>query len=407
MLLNDLTEGFWSNMRFEWRQAGDLSAVEVEAWRRLGRAACSGNIYLTPDFLMPVLQHLHRGAGARLAILWQGGAMAALGVFVAERPSLRFPFRRLTALRSRHSFQSGVLLRPGLPDAALDAYLDGLMSDGASAIRFAELRADSRAYRALRAALRRRGMRWFADDEYLRAAVVLTRPEAWRGHVSRSRHKRMAAQWRRLGARGTVEFRIVGPDETTRETIDEFLRLESAGWKAGTGLLADPADEAFFREVCRRAPRQVFFCELLLNGRRIASSANFYVGARGFAFKIGCDPQYARYSPGLLLEYQALQHLDLWPASLLEVESGAQAGSYVDEYWPERIPMVSGHAVGGSGAMLFARVKYALKRRRVRTVHADLRPEPILDEPVPVANDAATPAPARSAKIIYLSDMRP
>lgn len=399
-------------MRFEWRSADTLSDVELEAWRVLSRSACTGNFYLAPEFLLPALRHLPVPAGTRLAILWDGPDMAAVGLFTLENRSLRFPFPRLTAVRTRHSFQSGLLLRAGLPDVALDAYLDGLLGCGARAVRFAGLRADSRTYRALRAAVRRRGMRWFADDALLRPAVLLTRPEAWRRHLPRDRSRLMAAQRRRLQRLGDVDFRLVTPDAIDASTVNEFLRLESAFRDAAGDDHAAPLDQGFFREVCRLGRGNVFFCELLLDGHRIASTAHFYVGARGFAFRSGADPAYAIYQPELLVEYEALRRLDAWPASLLEIESGAVLGNRLGDYWPERIPLVGGHAVGGAAPLLFARLKYAWKRRRVPAIHPDLRPDPaaVAEQAGPGAHQAdppRDPAPAAGgAEIIYLSEVR-
>jgi hypothetical protein len=79
----------------------------------------------------------------------------------------------------------------------------------------------------------------------------------------------------------------------------------------------------------------------------IASTSNFCMDGEGFAFKIGIDPEYARFSPGFLVEYGFLEFADRHPMPFTRVESGAQAGSYMEELWPGRVPMVSGHLVRG------------------------------------------------------------
>lgn len=376
-----------------------------------------------PEFVLPALRYLRPGTAPRLGILWDGEVMLALGVFDREAPSLRFPFRRLTAVRSRHSFQSGVLLRPGLTDQAVDALLDGLLADGCRAIRFTELRADSRSYRALRAAMRRRGMRWFTDRAYHRSALDLTRPERWRHHLPPARHQRMIAQRRKLEELGEVSFHMVAGDDVGPESIDAFLKLEADGWKAPTALCADTASEAFFRTLCRDGARHLFFCELRLDGRVIASTANFVVAGRGFAFKAGVNREFSRYSPGLLVEYLALEHLHLWPAALLEIESGAQSGSYMDEFWPERVPMIGGHAMEGGLVRLFAWLRYAWRGRRAgwpahsrspadeavtlplagRSLAAPLQQQPVARE-VPLPR--VEPARRVTAQIITLTGSR-
>lgn len=353
-------------MRFEWRGLDDLSQDFLDLWCDLGRAACSPNVYLMPGFLLPAVRYLEPGAAPRLAVLWDhdGRRMLALGAFDLEAPSLRFPYRRLSAVKTRHSFQSGVLLRNGIGDGDVDCFLDGLLQTSCRGIRFNDMRTDSQAFRKLLEAGRRRGMRWFVDRKYLRASLEPTCEQRWQAHLSASRHKRLRATLRRLQRQGQVTFRIVVSDDIGARTIDDFLRLESAGWKAATSLLATAESEAFFREVCDRLRECMFFCELAVDGRVIASTANFRLGEHGFAFKIGNDPAYAKFSPGVLVEYAFLKETPLAALPLEELESGAMAGSYIDELWPERIPVSAGHLVIGRGALTFATAKYAWKGLR-------------------------------------------
>jgi len=48
---------------------------------------------------------------------------------------------------------------------------------------------------------------------------------------------------------------------------------------------------------------------LELDGQRVAQKCNFLAGNGSFAFKIAYDEDYARYSPGLLLEIENIRQV--------------------------------------------------------------------------------------------------
>ncbi len=351
-------------MRLEWRELDDVSREDLAHWRALGRSACAPNPYLMPEFLVPAARYLDPQAPPRLAMLWQGPRLVALGAFRRESRSVRFPFPSLIAFRSYHSFQSGVLLHEALRQEAALRLLESLLDSGCRRVHFAELRADTAAYRALASAARQLGLRWFGSKAYWRAGLDLTRPRDWESHVSKSRHKRMHASLRRLQRVGAVNFRVLTGDAVDRRAIDDFLRLEGAGWKAATSLQSRADSERFFRELCTAARGELVFCELLVDGTVIASTTNFVIGTHGFAFKTGHDPEFGRYSPGLLVEYETLRHLDAWPAGVTDIESGAQAGSFIDDFWPARVPIVTGALVSGRMACAFTAARHAHRRSR-------------------------------------------
>ena len=52
---------------------------------------------------------------------------------------------------------------------------------------------------------------------------------------------------------------------------------------------------------------------LELNGKPIAQKCNFLAENGSYAFKIAYDEDYARYSPGLLLEIENIEHFHATP----------------------------------------------------------------------------------------------
>ncbi len=118
-------------------------------------------------------------------------------------------------------------------------------------------------------------------------------------------------QRRRLGEQGTLEVRTYPPGDTVDPWIDEFLRLESAGWKGreGTAFASREQDAAYLRAIITAAAarRQVALLGLYLDGRAIALKLNFLAGSGGFTFKIAFDESYKKFSPGVQLELENIE----------------------------------------------------------------------------------------------------
>lgn len=357
-----------------WYELDALTQELVTHWRTLGLTASTPNVYLMPEFVLPAARNLAAREPPRLAALWNDdrSCLMALGIFDAVAPTGRFPYARLSTFRSIHSYQSGILIKAGVDETVVDAFLGGVVASPWRAVHMIDMREDSLVHRQLQDAARRLGLTWFVDRRYERAGVRLEDESRWRDHISRSRHKRLERARTKLAELGEVEFRIVQGTEVMDHTIDDFLRVEAMGWKRESGLLATEAGAQFFREVVQGCRDQglVFFCELLVDGKVIASSSNFQINGVGFAFKIGIDPAYSKFGPGFLLEYIFLQSALRPLHHLHEMESGAQPGSYIEKLWPERIPMVSGRLVAGGLPTLWEliRQRARLFLRPVRTL---------------------------------------
>jgi len=175
---------------------------------------------------------------------------------------------------------------------------------------------------------------------------------------------------RRLVARGRLGWRWLKGQEVGDATLERFLELEHAGWKGreGTSLRADPAHEAFFLQMAQgfRRDGELFFTELLLDGQPIASSCNLRSGDRGFAFKVAFDPEHARSGPGILNELGLLEALESDMDGLRHLDSGTQAGSFIEGLWPDRVTLATGTLALRPVAEAAARAATAWSRLRGR-----------------------------------------
>lgn len=208
-------------------------------------------------------------------------------------------------------------------------------------------------------------------------AVLLPKSDDASAFVSRipkSRVKDLRRCWRRLSETGALDWRVHAGKNLSDEAIERFLVLENMGWKgeAGTSMRANAANEQFFREMISRFREAggVFFTELVLNERVIASTCNLISGNSAFAFKIGWDPDFARYSPGMLIELGLLENVPKFFGHLDLIDSGSVEGSYLDALWLDKRRLVNGiFATTRTGKFICA---LAAARRRLRLVGADL-----------------------------------
>ena len=130
--------------------------------------------------------------------------------------------------------------------------------------------------------------------------------------------------------------------------IEEFLRLESSGWKvdAGTALACTHEEASFFREVIRAAfdRGQLTFLTLRLDDRIIAAHCMFLDPPGTFHFKTAYDEAFRRYSPGTLLQIEETRRMhapeDHFRANVVWSDSCAGPDDGPDyRCWPDRRPI--------------------------------------------------------------------
>ncbi|KQT50677.1 hypothetical protein ASG43_05160 [Aureimonas sp. Leaf454] len=127
----------------------------------------------------------------------------------------------------------------------------------------------------------------------------------WSATRSKAHIKQSERQRRKLGELGRVERTITGDAERIAAEIDEFLALESAGWKGARGsALASRTETARIVRwmVSGLAARgQVKIHALRLDGRPVAMSLLLTAGREAFTWRIAYDEAFRRFSPGILL----------------------------------------------------------------------------------------------------------
>ena len=201
-----------------------------------------------------------------------------------------------------------------------------------------------------------------------RAARGAAKPAAWRASstaatsaaccASTARRSpgsfagRSAKNERRLQSRGELAHVALQPQDDIARWIDDFLRIEAAGWKGATAARwrAPETNRRYATEILGAAFRrgQLIACGLDVGGRAIARRFSFTAGEAAYAFKTAYDESFARFSPGVVLELANVRQLDAdprlqWMDSFTEDENLA-----LERLWPDRRTMQT--LVAGLGA---------------------------------------------------------
>jgi hypothetical protein len=165
----------------------------------------------------------------------------------------------------------------------------------------------------------------------------LSADDYYRANVSARRRSEFARRRKRLAELGRMEVRELHEAGEVEAWSDAFLALEARGWKgkAGSAMAVNPATAGFFRRVIAdaHAAGRLSFLRLDLDRRPVAMLTTFLARPGAFGFKCTFDEDYARFSPGMLLQIENLKVLE--HHGLAWIDSCAKEEHPVASLWSE------------------------------------------------------------------------
>jgi CelD/BcsL family acetyltransferase involved in cellulose biosynthesis len=323
-------------------------AAYVPAWEELCASAAEPNIFLEPWMLLPALEQFGPGQRISVALILDGAGSSQriIGLVPLQR---RRTFRRLPVPTVGvwchcHCYLTTPLLRKDEELAAWKTLFEFLARwrKGGAIFDIDTLAADGPVARALVDYLQQSRCPTHVAGVYNRALLIPGPDASTYVHrtLSRDLRRRLARKRRRLEERGEVTLRTLGPDDDIEVWLDQFVRLEASGWKgrAGTAVEQQPAELGFFRGTTRRAHEmgRLLMLSLCVDGQPIAMQVNMSSGDGGFALKCAYDEDWGIYSPGTLLELEAIHILHQRP-NLQWVDScSSSANTLMRRLWGEK-----------------------------------------------------------------------
>jgi hypothetical protein len=301
----------------------------IPALEDLAKAALEPNVYYEPWMLIPSLKAFGAGKQFVFALIFaptivnQKGRHTLCGFFpmVRERGYKGLPVPILRLWQHRYGPLCTPLIREGRAEECLQTFFDWLADANHPSrvdcpiLELRDVTGDGPFNDHLVDYLFRSAKLSYLEDRHLRA---LFRPaESAEAYLNKAlsgrRRKEMRAQARRLSEQGKIEFTDTVDEAEVDIWLSDFLNLEAGGWKGkeGSAIASKHEDKEFFIEVAREGYRRgrLRMLSLKLDGKPIAQKLDVTTGRVSFAFKIAYNEEYARFSPGVLLEMENLRRL--------------------------------------------------------------------------------------------------
>ncbi|MEO7169372.1 MAG: GNAT family N-acetyltransferase [Sphingomonas sp.] len=283
-------------------------------------------------------------ASVRLLAVREGGELIGLLPLAQSRRYGRLPVRHVQNWQHFHSFLGGPLLRHSREVAAWTALLAALDTDphARGLLHLTGLVEYGSVHTALLAAANR------PCDTVHRIERALLHsdldPDAYYATtVRKKKRKEIGRLQSRLTELGAVETRRLSPGDDLDGWIDTFLALEKSGWKGrvGSALACQPNTARFFRAALHgaHAAGNLELLRLDVADRPIAILVNFVTSPGSFSFKTAFDEDFARYSPGVLVQLANLQILNRDDIAWMD-SCAAQDHPMIDSLWGQRRAIV-------------------------------------------------------------------
>jgi len=334
-----------------------LSLTQIEAWSTFARSAAIPNPFFEPECQIPSDDfHVDGGSNCELLVAEHEGEIVACVPVHITRPGIG-PFRRRVA-HSRSVWTpvsfGALLVSPTMEDHSISSLLAAMRCwsrEGGPGIAVFD---------------------WLDDDAYgtggqIRAVCeeqgipllirrMWERPVARRLGANLSLRETMSATSRRKLERNQrrLESALGGIMELVDRSgdplaVDEFLKLESSGWKGpgGFAYAVRPEAEQWFRALCANfaALGRLQLLSLEVAGRTVVMQCWITGGDVAYGMRIGHDAELSTFGPGRLMHVAAIDHLDSIGINLADPcaspGDASRGNAVLNSLYKQRRPMVT------------------------------------------------------------------
>jgi Acetyltransferase (GNAT) domain len=334
-------------------RAADL-VPHLPAWRALSLEAAEPNVFYEPCVLLPALSAFGGAADLALVLLFgdppgpprKNAPSQLWGFFPLVRlaASSEFPLPCFRLWHHEYSYVPVPLVHRAHGARVLAAFFDWLATQrrAPALLSINKLPVGGPFHQLLIDEMARRPMTSFVKSRETRALLAPDcDAETYQARALAGKHRKEARRQRkRLSEMGRLEFVELTAGDDLEVWIAAFLEVEGGGWKGreGTSLGSKQPDTVFFREMataCREAGK-LAITAIRLDGRPVAMQVMLLSGRGAFAFKLGYDEAFARFSPGVLLELDLVERVAAgWAAAWID-SCAARDHPMINRLWTER-----------------------------------------------------------------------
>lgn len=327
-------------------------------WQALAESASTPNPFFEPWYLIPSLEAFDPQGTKRLLTVEIGGELAALMPLTRPRRYGRWPLPHLASWLHPNAFLGVPLVRAGCERVFWQALLqwadEAATREQAQFLHLPAMPLEQPLTAALFELSELQGRKSALVMRERRA--MLHSPLSPDLYLERAltgkKRKELRRQHARLAEQGTLAFERQLDATDLESWIEQFLLLERRGWKgtSGSAMACASTTESLFRKALVEAAGigRLERLALTLDGRPIAMLANFLTPPGSFSYKTAFDEDFARFSPGVLLQRENLALLSRPDISWCD-SCAAPDHPMIDSLWTERRPIGRiSVAIGGS-----------------------------------------------------------
>ncbi|HRF10123.1 MAG TPA: GNAT family N-acetyltransferase [Xanthobacteraceae bacterium] len=357
-----------------------LTAVPVREWSALHARAIEPNAFYSPEWALAVTRHVPGDEDIHALLAWDSPAKKRLIGFLPVTSTWRALKLPLPALVTWHGYVP--LATPLLDkDHAVEAaagLLAAAKAAGAHALILSALPNDGPAAAAIRTALARehRAPRVLHGESRALLDATADADSLLQEALGSKKLKELRRQRNRLADDGEVRFSVSVSPQQTEAALEQFLKLEAAGWKGkrGTALGSQDGLTRFVKEAVRKlAPQgRVEVATLTRGADVIATGLIVRHAERAYFFKIAHDEKLSKCSPGVQLTLDVTRYLCADEA-VRSVDSTATADHpMIDHIWKGRldiaetlVPLRAGYSAPLFASLISARRTLREGARRI------------------------------------------
>ncbi len=295
----------------------------------------------------------------------------------------RWPIPHYKNTQHPNNFLGNPLIWQGYEEVFWNEFLDYSNDDipNFNFVYLDKLSLDGRIFDALQTISHKRNQRFDIVQKSERAKLQTTQSSKayYAQNIRKKKRKEIQRLRNRLDELGDITFDESLSHEKSDDEVDtwlgDFLTLEHAGWKGenGSSLESNADTKAFFWDAmwALHAKQQLHLSSMRLNGQPLAMLISLIDNKTGFSFKTAFDEDYARYSPGVLLQVENLSLYEKY--GLHYIDSCADENHpMIDKIWSERrtIGSVSIALSGAINRGYFKIVRFAERQMDKRHNHS-------------------------------------
>ncbi|QZH76474.1 MAG: GNAT family N-acetyltransferase [Erythrobacter sp.] len=340
----------------------------IAAWDGLAKSAAEPNPFFESWYLLPALRAFDSDGAVKLVMLEADGQLVGLLPIRREVFYYGYPLPHLRSWTHANCFLGAPLVARGFEHAYWSHLLAWADSHAGLSLflHLAHMPASGSLHLALADVLtsQDRDAATVLREERALLSSTATPETYYEAALSAKKRKELRRQHRRLEEEGNLSVERLECSEGLAAWTAQFLALEMRGWKgkAGSSLASDPRTASLFTDALRGAAERgrLQRLTLTLDSQPIAMLASFLTPPGAFSFKTAFDEDYARFSPGVLLQRENLEVLTR--ADIAWTDScAAQGHPMIDHFWRER-RTIARHSIG-MGGPLRRKMFAALARR--------------------------------------------